>query len=157
MKKFRLATMSRLAMPYLESSRMKFSRQACWYLVCSPKRTALLSHEQQPAEVSCRPQVSAVMRAMTLALVGNQPRSKLDIGRALDAHRVLRAVAFGRILGAVEQRIDRLLAFDVDDAQGLAALEDARPRPFGRHLVGVHGVGWIGFRLVGHHRTSPQA
>ena len=69
MKKFRLATMSRLASPYFESSRMKFSRQACWYLVASPKRTALLSQEQQPAEVSWRPQVSAVMRAMTRPLL----------------------------------------------------------------------------------------
>src|SRR5260370_31251876 len=39
MKKLRLATMSRLARPYLESSRMRFSRQACWYFVASPKRT----------------------------------------------------------------------------------------------------------------------
>ena len=97
MKKFRLATMSRLAMPYLESSRMKFSRQACWYLVASPKRTALLSQEQQPADVSWRPAGIGGDARHDPALVGNQPRAQPDIGRALDAQRVLRAVAFGRI------------------------------------------------------------
>src|SRR5882762_10357987 len=60
MKKFRFDTISRLVSPCFDSSRMKFSRQACWYLVVSPNRTALLSHEQQPAEVSCCPQESAV-------------------------------------------------------------------------------------------------
>src|ERR1700744_6571389 len=69
MKKFRFETMSRLVRPCLESSRMKFSRQACWYLVASPKRTALLSQEQQPADVSCRPQESAVILAITRPLL----------------------------------------------------------------------------------------
>src|SRR3984957_16786415 len=64
------------------------------------------------------------------ALVGNQPRSKLDVGRALDAQRILRTVSFGEVVGAIQQRIDRLLALAVDDPQGLPLLQHARPRPF---------------------------
>ena len=81
------------------------------------------------------------------ALVGNQPRAEPDIGRALDAQRVLGAVAFGRIFRAVEQRIDGLLALDVDDAQRLAALQQARPGPFGRDVVRVHRIGGIGIAM----------
>src|SRR5258708_18063630 len=85
MKKFRLATMSRLVNPCFDSSRMKFSRQACWYLTASPKRTALLSQEQQPAEVSWRPQVSAVMRAITRPVLEIRRVPEIDIGRTLHA------------------------------------------------------------------------
>src|SRR6516165_3430205 len=52
MKKLTLATMSRFDRPCLASSSRKFSRHACWYFVGSPNRTALLSQEQHPAEVS---------------------------------------------------------------------------------------------------------
>ena len=66
MKKLMLGTMSRLLMPWRPTSSTKFSRQACRYFVSWPKRTLLLSQEQAPAEVSCRPQVSAVTVSMTL-------------------------------------------------------------------------------------------
>src|SRR5260370_8408367 len=51
MKKFRLATMSRLARPYLESSMMKFSRHACWAFVHSPTPTTSLSHAHHPPQL----------------------------------------------------------------------------------------------------------
>ena len=66
MKKLMLGTMSRLLMPCFVTSSTKLSRQACRYFVSWPKRTVLLSQEQAPAEVSCRPQVSAVTVSMTL-------------------------------------------------------------------------------------------
>src|SRR4051812_45666444 len=65
MKKLMLGTISRLDMQCLVTSSTKLSRQACRYLVSWPKRTVLLSHEQAPAEVSWRPQLSAVTVSMT--------------------------------------------------------------------------------------------
>ena len=47
------------------------------------------------------------------------------------AHRVLARVALGKIVGAVEQRIDRLLAVAVDDADRLALADDSGPGRFG--------------------------
>jgi hypothetical protein len=45
--------------------------------------------------------------------------------------RVGSMVALLRIVGVVAEEIHRLLAFEVDDAQYLAALHDGRPRRAG--------------------------
>jgi hypothetical protein len=50
-----------------------------------------------------------------VAFVGDQLGTQLDIGGPLNAQRILRAVALGSVIGAIKQRIDRLLAFAVDD------------------------------------------
>jgi hypothetical protein len=57
-----------------------------------------------------------------------QLRPQADVGGALRAQRVLRAVALGRVGQRVEQGVEGLLAFEVDQAQRLAALQGVRPR-----------------------------
>ena len=76
-----------------------------------------------------------MMRAITRPSLETSCGAEPDVGGALHAQGVLRAVALGGVIGAIEQRVDRLLAFAVDDAQRLAAPDDARPRPLGRHVV----------------------
>ena len=85
----------------------------------------LLSQEQAPAEVSCRPQLSAVTRSMT--------RPSLDMSLVPARHRPSPARAacparcsVRQVVGAVEQRIDRLLAVGVDDAQRLPLADRSR-------------------------------
>ena len=61
------------------------------------------------------------------ALVGNQPRAQPQVGRALDAQRVL-----GAVVGGVGQRVHRRLALQVDDAQ-----QPVRPGRAGRNHCGA--------------------
>src|SRR5580698_5556142 len=84
------------------------------------------------------------------ALVGNQPGSKFDVGGALDTQRILRRVTLGQIVGAIQQRIDRLLALAVDDPQGLPLLQHARPRPLGRDVESVAQIrgDWIAHAII---------
>ena len=132
MKKLMLGTMSRLPMPCFVTSSTKLSRQACRYLVSWPKRTVLLSQEQAPAEVSCRPQLSAIIVSMTLPSFDMILVPSADIGGALRAHGVLGGVALGRSHRRGRTAYRRLLALAVDDADGLALADDAGPRRFGR-------------------------
>src|SRR5882757_6860779 len=93
------------------------------------------------------------------ALVGDQPRAEVDIGRTLRSQRVLRAVAFRRVGKAIKQRVDRLLAFAIDDPQRLSTLQHVRPGPFRGDIVGVDSARNVSRRGCGEsgHSIPPQA
>ena len=71
------------------------------------------------------------------APVRDQARSEFDIGRSLNPQRVLAAVTLCRIIGAIEQRIDRLLPLAIDNSQGLSLFQDIRDQ--GRSA----GISWL--------------
>ena len=56
-----------------------------------------------------------------IAFGGHQPRAGGEVDVALFADGVLRAVTVGVVVGVVKQRVDGLVAFEIDDADGLAA------------------------------------
>ena len=94
---------------------------------------------QAPPSVSWRPQVSAT------TVQSGCPRvpSRRDGGQAevaLGANRVGGAVAVARVVGSEEQRVHRLVALQVDDAQRLAALDPHPPAVAGGDHVVVAGA-----------------
>ena len=60
-----------------------------------------------------------------------------QVERGLMADGVARAVAIGRIVRVVEKRVGGLVAFEVDDAEGLAAFDFMRPRVAGGNDLAV--------------------
>ena len=87
----------------------------------------MLSAEQAPPSVSWRPQVSATMVSSAPALARHQPRAggQVDV-RPARGWCPSRCSA-RRDRGVEEQRVDRLVAFEVDDAEDVARRELVRP------------------------------
>ena len=54
---------------------------------------------------------------------GHELRAGGEIERALLLDRVVRAVAIGGIGGVEEERVGGLVAFEIEDAEGLALLD----------------------------------
>ena len=69
-----------------------------------------------------------------------QHRARRQIQAALMTDRIRRAVAFAEIRRAVEQRVDRLVAFQVYDAQGLPARDAFDETLTGWHHAVSHGT-----------------
>ena len=110
----------------------------------------LLSVAHAPPSVSWRPHVSATIVSSTLPFddISCVPGRQIDV--RLRADRVLRRVAVGVVVRVVEQRVDRLVALEVDDAQVLAAADLVDPRLAGRDDGVVDGgAGSSGFRRSG--------
>src|SRR5206468_9913424 len=67
------------------------------------------------------------------------PRAERQVGRPLLAQRVDRAVAVGVVAGVEEQRVDRLVAVEVDDPQDLPGRQlEGRPEAGGQLPVDPH-------------------
>ncbi len=128
MKKLMLLTRSRFPMPWRASAIRKLSRQLCMYCLSWPKRQVLLSALHAPPEVSWRPQVSATIVEHRTALARAQHAAGREEDVALRPDRLGRAVALARVGGDVEERVDGLVALEVDDAERLAAPHEVRPR-----------------------------
>jgi hypothetical protein len=73
-----------------------------------------------------------------VAAIREQHAAGGQVDPALRLDGVLRAVVLVGVIGVVEQRVDRLVALEIDDAQQLAAAHDAHPRFTGRHHRVVH-------------------
>ena len=103
----------------------------------------LLSVAQAPPSVSCRPQVSAtiVSRRCPFDDISLVPGREIDV--RLRADRVLRGVAVLVVVRVVEQRVDRLVAFEVDDAKVLPLADLVNPGLAGRDDRVVDGAGRI--------------
>ena len=71
------------------------------------------------------------------ALVGEQLRAGDQEDVLLGDHGVGRAVALGRVIGVVEDAVDRLVAFQVDDPQRAPRFDHVRPRRAGLELLVV--------------------
>ena len=68
------------------------------------------------------------MRSRALPRFESSTRAGGEIDVALRADRVLRAVVLGGVGGVVEQRVDRLVALEIDDAKVWPRAHDAHPR-----------------------------
>ena len=99
----------------------------------------LLSLAQAPPSVSWRPQVSATMVSRTLPQRRHQPRAGGEVDVALLADGVLRAVAVGVIVRVVEERVDGLVAVQIDDAEDLARVESRESTVRRREYMAVDG------------------
>ena len=77
---------------------------------------------------------------MRRAEVGAQRRAGRQVDVALRADRIDRAVALLGDRGVVEQRVDGLIALQIDDAQDLPALHGADPRLAGRDDLIAHAA-----------------
>ena len=78
---------------------------------------------------------------------------KIDV--ALLADGVDRRIMLGGIVGVVEQRIDGLIAFEIDDAEALALAHDVDPVLSGGHHLAVMRGARIE-RAFPQHRCAPQ-
>src|SRR5262249_28135205 len=78
--------------------------------------------------------------AQRIPAVGIEHGALVDEDVALQLDGVHRAVAVARIGRVVTQEVDRLLAVQVDDAQHLAALDDAPPRTARWHDLVAHHI-----------------
>ncbi len=70
-----------------------------------------------------------------VAEVGIQHRAGGEIDLVLPAQGALRVEAFARVLRAEEQRVDGLIALDIQQAQGLPGLHFEQVRLAGRNQV----------------------
>ena len=114
----------------------KLSRQLCIDRVWCPKRHVFDSALHAPPTVSWRPHVSATIVASTSpsTLISADPvvRKRLRCARIVFGG----AVAVLVVVRVVTQRVDRLRALEVDDAQSLPGGEHPRPRFAGQlHVV----------------------
>src|SRR5258708_4481731 len=96
-------------------------------------------------------------RRHQVALVGQEGGAGRDVGVALGEERVVDAVALGMSVGVVEERVDRLLALEVDNAQDLTAAQDARPPGGCRDDLVVGRGGGAGPRGARDHLAAPPA
>lgn len=73
---------------------------------------------------------------------GHQPGPDAEIDVALFADGIDRAVALGRIGGAVEEGVGGLIAFQIDDAEDLAGTDLVNPViTSGNDLAVAGGIG----------------
>ena len=70
--------------------------------------------------------------------------------------RLLRAVALGEIVRGIEQRVHRLLAFEIDDAERLALADDVRTTARAPDDMVIDGVACSGSRVVCISMCRPQ-
>jgi len=97
-------------------------------------------------------------REQGCALVGQQPAAGREVDALLRADGVLGAVTLARISGAVEERIDGLIAPQVLDAKCLAELDLVQPSfPGGQDLVveGARGSNRLSTRAALIGSTAP--
>ena len=81
------------------------------------------------------------------SFVGQQHAARDEEDVALRGDRVRRRVPLDRVVCAVGEEVDRLVAAQVDDGQRVPAPYDTRPRRARRHLFVEHGA----------HARSPRA
>ncbi len=67
-------------------------------------------------------------REQGVTFVGQQLRAACQIDVVLCADRIVGAVTLAGLVRVIEQRVDRLIAFQIEDAQQLSSLDSADPR-----------------------------
>ena len=125
MKKLILAVMSRFVMPWSHSS------DRLQKAVAAGVHVALLDGIAHHVALLAQAPPERIVAAAGIGDDGQQrvaggrhePRARGEIEVALRADGVLRAVAIGVIVRVVEERIDGLIALQIDDAEVLAAPE----------------------------------
>src|SRR5208283_3869825 len=78
-----------------------------------------------------------------VAVGGNQPRAGCEVDVALLANGVLEAVAIGVVGCVVEESVDCLVAFEIDNAKYLTSFDLMNPRYTRGDDLAVEGLGWI--------------
>ena len=72
--------------------------------------------------------------------VGINPRARRQVDAAVFADRVLGAVAFPEVGSVVKQGVGGLVAFEIEDAEGLSGLEFVHPEIAGGDRAAVNRV-----------------